>query len=164
VRTGGAGASVPPGVSDSSGFTRAAERRCSAAASLALVARSGATSRGNASMTGPGDDLPRLLTADEAAELPRRSQCARRPRPGPPVSMVPQRLGGIGRGEARDHWISPPARASMSSAAPRGSRDLTIAECRRILGPECTDSDDEVRENRDRLMAIAHALLETRTK
>jgi hypothetical protein len=39
---------------------------------------------------------------------------------------------------------------------------LTLAECRAILGPTCKDTDDEIRENRDRLMALARALVESR--
>jgi len=37
---------------------------------------------------------------------------------------------------------------------------LPLAECRQILGPECTDTDAEIEASRDRLMALAHALLE----
>jgi hypothetical protein len=43
-------------------------------------------------------------------------------------------------------------RASISS--------LGVAECRRVLGPECSDSDEEILANRDRLAALAHALLD----
>jgi hypothetical protein len=42
----------------------------------------------------------------------------------------------------------------------RLSTALNLAECRRIIGPGCPDSDEEILAARDALTALAHAVLE----
>ena len=66
---------------------------------------------------------------------------------------------------ARNDWHALGERACIPlPEAPTPGRRwaLSVAHCRRILGPECQDSDEEILANRDRLIALAHALVELR--
>jgi hypothetical protein len=51
-------------------------------------------------------------------------------------------------------------RMSVAMVGQDGGSLLTVAACRRILGPECTASDDEIRKARDVLTTLAHMVLD----
>ena len=59
-----------------------------------------------------------------------------------------------------------PARRSVHVVARDCADSLTVAECRRILDPRCTLTDEEIEIVRDQLTLLANvaidALLETR--
>lgn len=66
-------------------------------------------------------------------------------------------------GPGSSHWIPARRRASLAREPSRGAHGpgpLSLADCRQILGPGCTASDEDLAYARDALVTLAHLILD----